>query len=683
MNTEKQRLEKLRSLNQKIGAGDPELVEESLAKVEEESFLEGIGESDVEMRIEFESIVMRTKRPVLAIKGNETELVFREREDSTTWKARLAAAGGVLRDAIRAVGRVELSNGAMPWVGTGWLVAPDILVTNRHVAKVFVERRGEALSFKPGKGGGVVGASVDFLQEIDSDEKLSFRLREILDVEREPGPDMAYFRVEVTGTGALAKPIVLSDRAPTLTANAAIIGYPARDSRIPDQDLMTRIYGNVYNKKRLAPGAITALKGTNVLHDCTTLGGNSGSLLLDLKTGRAVGLHFSGSFLTTNYAVRADLVKRRVDELSSGLRRRSSAHTETDRRPAAPPPSRAPRSVERSSPPQGGQTVTVTIPLTVTVSLGAPSNQGHARPQRRALSTAPFVEPDEAAEEATAADYADREGYQSEFLGAAFPVELPTVVRGRDDVLEVDGSEGGELRYEHFSVVMSKSRRMCFLSAVNIDGETSQRTTRGRWRYDPRIPREAQIKDECYGAPPKFSRGHMTRREDPAWGDDETANRGSGDSMHVTNATPQMQAFNAPIWLALEDHALQHARADDMKISVFTGPFFTKNDPVMHGVDIPTSFWKIIAFVHDETGELCATGYVMEQDGQMPSDEFVFGGFFSEQLNRAVQVSIASIEARAGIRFGDLASRDPLAREEESVDGGGIVLAALDQIRFV
>ena len=30
--------------------------------------------------------------------------------------------------------------------------------------------------------------------------------------------------------------------------------------------------------------------------------------------------------------------------------------------------------------------------------------------------------------------------------------------------------------------------------------------------------------------------------------------------MHVTNTTPQMQAFNSPIWLALEDYALQHAQ---------------------------------------------------------------------------------------------------------------------------
>ena len=65
---------------------------------------------------------------------------------------------------------------------------------------------------------------------------------------------------------------------------------------------------------------------------------------------------------------------------------------------------------------------------------------------------------------------------------------------------------------------------------------------------------------ECYGNPPKFSRGHMTRREDPVWGKPDEAALGNADSMHVTNVTPQMQSFNAPIWLGLEDYALQHAR---------------------------------------------------------------------------------------------------------------------------
>jgi endonuclease G len=40
-------------------------------------------------------------------------------------------------------------------------------------------------------------------------------------------------------------------------------------------------------------------------HDCSTLGGNSGSAVLDITTGDVVGLHFAGEYLTANYAVPA------------------------------------------------------------------------------------------------------------------------------------------------------------------------------------------------------------------------------------------------------------------------------------------------------------------------------------------------------------------------------------------
>jgi endonuclease G len=178
----------------------------------------------------------------------------------------------------------------------------------------------------------------------------------------------------------------------------------------------------------------------------------------------------------------------------------------------------------------------------------------------------------------------------------------------------------------------------------------------------------------------------MTRREDPGWGKSAAmAKRGNEDSMHVTNTTPQMQAFNAPIWLALEDYALQHAREDKMQISVFTGPYFDRKDPEMYGVRIPLAFWKIIAFIHDETGKLSATGYEMNQESTLqPEEEFVFGAFTSPQLKVATQVSIRSIETRSGISFGKLASVDPLSGGDESVDGGlGVTLETLEQIRFV
>jgi endonuclease G len=273
--------------------------------------------------------------------------------------------------------------------------------------------------------------------------------------------------------------------------------------------------------------------------------------------------------------------------------------------------------------------------------------------------------------EARPSDYVDRRGYDPAFLET--PVALPRLVDTADVLaFEWDGRTEHELCYEHFSVVMSRSRRLCFFSAVNIDGREPHRLKRPAWRLDPRIPAAQQIRQECYGAEPKFSRGHMTRREDPIWGTTAAAALGNGDSMHVTNTVPQMQPFNAGIWLGLEDYALDHAREDDMRISVFTGPFLFDDDPVRFGVKIPRSFWKVIAFIHDETGELCATGYTMSQDDFIREEEFVFGQHLTWQT------PIRSIEQRAGVRFANLATLDPLRDVEEGVgsvlvDFAGIV----------
>jgi endonuclease G len=213
---------------------------------------------------------------------------------------------------------------------------------------------------------------------------------------------------------------------------------------------------------------------------------------------------------------------------------------------------------------------------------------------------------------------------------------------------------------------------MCRFSACNIDGNQSKRTARAGWQFDPRIPQSAQIMKECYGNPPKFSRGHMTRREDPAWGDDSEL--GNRDSMHVTNTVPQIQPFNGGVWLALEDYALQNARKDDMRISVFTGPFLSSNDPTRYGIKIPITFWKVIAFIHDKTGKLCATGYTMSQKSFIGTEEFVFGRHENNQR------PISEIERRAGISFGPLSAVDPRRTQTEAPP---MPLTRPDQIQFL
>lgn len=667
-------LTRLRRFNEAVRGRDADLAEETMDTAREEVAVLAAPRAAPAGEEELESIVMKKQRPVLAILDDEAVLDFRDLGDSAIWKARLEGARPFLEDAIRAVGRIELKGSPYDWIGTGWLIDESVLVTNRHVAQEFAMRDGDGFTFSIGDDG-PIAASVDFLQEIGNAKTLVFRLVRPLFIQDAPGPDVSFFEIEVqSGEKALAKPIALAGK-PRTTNSVAVIGYPAYDSRIPDVALMERIYGSTYNKKRLAPGGVTRTDATRILHDCTTLGGNSGSAVIDLETGKALGLHFSGTFLTTNYAVRADVVARLFADVRSGRVRPEA------KRPSPPAPTAAAAVVAGAV---SARSASVTIPLTVTVSIG---DVRAATVRTSSAQPGPDQDDGIEGEEARAEDYRDRKGYQENFLGDRMKVALPSVVTGARDVLTYDngGEEDSVLRYEHYSVVLSKSRRMCFFSACNIDGNLSRKSARVAWKWEPRIPKEQQIMNECYGNPPKFSRGHMTRREDPGWGDARTAKRGNEDSMHVTNTTPQMQAFNAPIWLALEDYALQNAREDDMKISVFTGPYFARNDPVMYGVKIPRAFWKIIAFIHDETGELCATGYQMSQQQSLqPEEEFVFGAFQSQQLNVATQVSIASIERRSGLRFGGLAALDPLANEDESVGGGeALPLQLLEQIRFV
>lgn len=674
-------LSRLRRFNEAVRDRDSKLAEDALDTAKLET-VEAVPLSEEAL----ESIVMRKQRPVLAIRDDATVLDFRDLGDSAIWKSRLESARPFLDQAIRAVGRIELAGAAFAWVGTGWLVSESVIVTNRHVAQEFALRDGDGFVFAMGEDG-VVGASVDFLREIGSERRLEFRLVRPLFIQDAPGPDVAFFEIESrSGDHTLARPIALAS-APRATPNAAVIGYPAYDSRIPDAALMESIYGQIYDLKRLAPGGVTRVDDARVLHDCTTLGGNSGSVLLDLETGNALGLHFSGTFLTTNYAVRADVVASLLERVRSGRVRPEAMRT---------PPSSGAMSVDRPAAAAAGRgasvTIPMTIPLTITVSIGDVA--GSAAPQvpvpvPSSTRAGAFDNGPDAieGEEARVADYRDRQGYQDDFLGKSMSIPLPVVGAAARDVLDFDneGVRDTVLRYEHYSVVMSRSRRMCFFSAVNIDGSLSKKSPRVGWKWDPRIPKDLQIMNECYGNPPRFSRGHMTRREDPGWGDATTARRGNEDSMHVTNTTPQMQAFNAPIWLALEDYALEHAREDSMRISVFTGPYFSPDDPVMYGVRIPRAFWKVIAFVHDETGELCATGYEMNQQGSLlPEEEFVFGNFVSPQLGTAAQVPIRSIEAKGGLRFGPLAAVDPMQEQRESAAGNArsVPLLSLEQISF-
>ena len=191
-----ERLARLRRFNMSIRERDPKLAEESLDRSNEEIFERVETPEAAETAVAEESIILRTTRPVLAIRDNDIRMDTLDRADSEIWQARLTGAKPLLDRAIRAVGRIDLQGARLDWVGTGWLVAENILVTNRHVAREFVTRKAGGFTFQAGLNG-PIGAGVDFLQEIENPARLVFKLIKPLHVEEEPGPDVAFFEVEV------------------------------------------------------------------------------------------------------------------------------------------------------------------------------------------------------------------------------------------------------------------------------------------------------------------------------------------------------------------------------------------------------------------------------------------------------------------------------------------------------
>ncbi|MCY7738425.1 DNA/RNA non-specific endonuclease [Bacillus safensis] len=266
-------------------------------------------------------------------------------------------------------------------------------------------------------------------------------------------------------------------------------------------------------------------------------------------------------------------------------------------------------------------------------------------------------------------------GYDPQFLGERYTIAHPTLRADlKSDVAELNGGAGNILNYTHFSIIMSKSRRLAFYTVVNIDGMQLKEVGRDdNWRFDPRIDRKYQVGDELYKNNP-LDRGHLVRRRDPIWGSDAaTANE---DTFHFTNCSPQHEQLNQnpELWLGLEDYILNHAKNSAVKATVFTGPVFRENDILYRGVKIPEEFWKVAVMVRDD-GELSATAYLMSQKQLISHLEAAgFGAF------RTFQVKVSMIEALTGLNFGDLRNHDPLELSESTTLGQ--LLERVEDIRI-
>ena len=253
-----------------------------------------------------EAIILSVSRPVLFVRDGIIETAPLPEIENLIKNVRKA-----LVEPISAIGRIELSDhDTYDWCGTGWRVEEDIIVTNRHVAMVFAQRQGTTFKYRLNQTGKQVRARVDFREEYKGIESEEFGIAEILWIadDTDAAPDMAVLRIKKDP--GLPPPLSLAGKNAENGQQIAVIGYPAKDSR-NDAALMADIFQNIYDVKRFAPGQVVAPGEDTwyLTHDASTLGGNSGSSVIDLATQEVVGLHFGGSFRKTNYAVKASVIK--------------------------------------------------------------------------------------------------------------------------------------------------------------------------------------------------------------------------------------------------------------------------------------------------------------------------------------------------------------------------------------
>ena len=263
-------------------------------------------------------------------------------------------------------------------------------------------------------------------------------------------------------------------------------------------------------------------------------------------------------------------------------------------------------------------------------------------------------------------------GYEPDFLGPVVGLPRLTPEQLADAAPRLDG-RGHVLEYVHFSVVMSQSRRLAYYTAVNIDGRKTKTIKRDDdvWYFDPRIAREHQAGPDLYDRN-DLDRGHLVRRNDPVWG--RPAATANEDTFHFTNCAPQHKHLNRRTWLGLEDYILNNADNHDLKVSVFTGPVFRADDMAYRGrYQLPAEFWKVVVMRKADRA-LSATAYLQTQKNLLEDLEFAYGAY------RTYQVPVTRIEAITGLDFGTLRDHDPLAGQESAAPAR--VIGGAEDIRL-
>lgn len=239
------------------------------------------------------AMILPDARPVL----NITDGDFTSEMGGEIFGQQLAEAKELLRQAIRAVARVEMADSPAPFMGTAFAVGRNLYVTAGYVGEVIEQKLRQADS-----------AATAWVDPSDAPTAHTRKLpiRKVHQVH--PHWQVSFLEVEDGTEPVPFAPVEMRDEIEG--RKICVIGYPAMDVRNDPKALQT-VFGDIWGEKRLMLGMAMGTKvigrenAMMVEHDASTSGGTGGAPIIDLLTGAVVGVQHSGRYLVGNWAVPA------------------------------------------------------------------------------------------------------------------------------------------------------------------------------------------------------------------------------------------------------------------------------------------------------------------------------------------------------------------------------------------
>lgn len=203
-----------------------------------------------------------------------------------------------IEENLPSVGRIHQRGVTL---GTGFLVAPHVVMTCRHVAESFSTDVDGILRIRIGWQ-----PVIDFSSDQKAEPGAQYPIASIWYADDEL--DLALLLVPTNAhepTGDLSTSVANPRREPLPLATTApkadkrplyLIGFPDEDP-FAGPDELFGVFQNVFDVKRVQPGYLNRvlLEDRIFGHTCSTLRGNSGSPVIDLETNSVMGLHRRGS----------------------------------------------------------------------------------------------------------------------------------------------------------------------------------------------------------------------------------------------------------------------------------------------------------------------------------------------------------------------------------------------------